>query len=219
MKNGPMLVGLCGRSGSGKGYVSERFAARGIPSVDTDAVYRTLTSPADELSPCMAELVGRFGAEVANADNSLNRQAMRDLVFGGDTQALADLNAITHKHILEETERIARGLYADGSRIVLIDAPLLYESCFDKKCAKVIAVTASEATVIRRIMRRDGIDEEAARARLKTQISAADLAERADFVIHNDGDDAAMDKEIDACVSALTEEYERKHKKTKGKTK
>lgn len=205
----PMLVGLCGRSGSGKGYVSERFARLGIPSIDTDAVYRELTSPSDELSPCMAELVERFGASVMCDDNSLDRQAMRSLVFGDDTQALEDLNRITHRHILAETVKRAKKLSRSGYNIVLIDAPVLYESGFDKKCAKVIAVTASEATVVRRIMRRDGIGEEAARVRLKTQISAAELAKKADFVITNDGDDEAMDKEIAACAEALNDEYKR----------
>ena len=220
MRTKPMLVGLCGRSGSGKGYVAERFALLGIPSIDTDAVYRELTAPSDELSPCMAELVERFGGSVANEDNSLNRQAMRALVFGDDREALDDLNRITHKHILAETVKRAKKLSKNGYDIVLIDAPVLYESGFDKKCAKVVAVTASEATVIRRIMRRDGIGEEAARARLKTQISAAELSEKADFVIHNDGDDDAMDKEIAACTDALRAEYKRlTEKKAKGKKK
>ena len=217
MRTKPMLVGLCGRSGSGKGYVAEMFASRGIPSVDTDAVYRELTSPSDTLSPCMAELVERFGENVARGDNSLDRAVMRSLVFGGDAEALADLDRITHRHILAETVKRAKKLSRGGCDIVLIDAPLLYESGFDKKCAKVIAVTASEATVIRRIMRRDGIGEEAARARLRTQIKAEELASRADFVIHNDGDDTAMEKEIDACASALRAEYERLTKNRKQK--
>lgn len=208
VKNGePVLIGLCGRSGSGKGYVAERFAALGIPSVDTDAVYRNLTAPSETLSPCMMELVARFGPCVAADDNSLNRAAMRSIVFGGDSQALADLNKITHRHILAETERIAKELYGEGNKIVLIDAPVLYESGFDKKCARVIAVTAPEETVLRRIMRRDGIGEDAARARLKTQIAAVDLASRADFVIENAGDDEAMDAEIRSCVYKLTAEY------------
>ncbi len=208
--NEPMLVGLCGRSGSGKGYVAERFAALGIPSIDTDAVYRSLTAPSDKLSPCMTELVARFGLSVAAGDNSLDRAVMRSIVFDGDAQSLADLNKITHKHILGETERIAAELFRAGNRIILIDAPVLYESGFDKKCARVIAVTAPEATVVRRIMRRDGIDADAARARLKTQISAADLASRADFVIENAGDDDVMDAAIRACVDSLTSEYESK---------
>ena len=220
-KRSPMLVGLCGRSGSGKGYVSEMFYARGIPSIDTDAVYRKLTAPSDELSPCMAELVGRFGTAVACEDNSLNRAVMRSLVFGEDKKALADLDRISHRHILAETERMAKELKKNGSDIVLIDAPLLFESGFDKKCAKIIAVTASETTVVRRIMRRDGISEDAARARLKTQIPAEELASRADYVIVNDGDDEAMIKVIDECVASLRVEAEKtkNHRRNREKTK
>ena len=207
MKNGtkktPMLVGLCGRSGSGKGYVSDYFAKRGIPSIDTDEVYRTLTSPSDTLLPCMAELVERFGSRVARDDNSLDRAVMRSLVFGDDRDALDDLNRITHAHILRETERIAEELYEAGSDIILIDAPVLYESGFDKFCRAVIVVTAPEEKIIKRIMRRDGVTKEAAKARLGTQKSVTELTERADFVIVNDGDDETMEKAIDECVAAL----------------
>lgn len=211
----PMLVGLCGRSGSGKGYVAERFAALGIPSIDTDAVYRSLTSASATLSPCMKELVDRFGESVAAEDNSLDRTVMRSLVFGGDRNALADLNRITHKHILARVEAMASEMHGDGHDIVLIDAPLLYESGFDKECARVVVVTAPEETVVRRIMRRDGIDADAARARLKTQIPADDLAARADFVIENAGDDCAMDKQIRACADALRAERELNDRKRK----
>lgn len=199
----PMLVGLCGRSGSGKGYVSEIFGRYGIPSIDTDAVYRSLTAPSETPSECMKELTERFGACVANPDNSLNRAKMRELVFSGDKEALCDLNTITHRHILARTEEIAAELYGQGYGIVLIDAPLLYESGFDGKCRKVIAVTAPEHVVIRRIMRRDGIDKKAAVARLVTQKSVSAIAGRADYVIHNDGNDEEMMKEIDSCLAEL----------------
>ena len=209
MKNKmPMLVGLCGRSGSGKGYVSEKFAEGGIPAIDTDAVYRTMTSPSDKLSPCMTELVKKFGSGIAKEDNSLDRAAMREIVFGdGESakNALAELNRITHKHILAETKRIAREMCRDGNDIVLIDAPVLYESGFDKYCEAVIAVTAPEETVVRRIMRRDGVTKEAALARLKTQKPVAELTERADYVIVNDGDDEQMEKAIDKCAMSLRE--------------
>ena len=77
-----MLVGLCGGSGAGKGYVAAKFRDYGIPSIDTDAVYRWLTSAADEPTDCMKALQDYFGDEVLSGDNSLNRAAMRNLVFG-----------------------------------------------------------------------------------------------------------------------------------------
>ncbi|MBP3378305.1 MAG: dephospho-CoA kinase [Clostridia bacterium] len=207
-KIGVMLVGLCGRSGSGKGYVSAIFGEFGIPSIDTDAVYRDMTSPAAQLSPCMLELVARFGETILSPDNSLNRAAMRSLVFGGNTDALNDLNAITHKHILARTEEIAAELYNNGARIVLVDAPLLYESGFDAKCERVVCVSAPEETVIARIMKRDGISRDAAVQRLSTQISASDLSSRADYVIVNDCDKDTLIRRVKDCAEELNKIYE-----------
>ncbi len=186
-KSGVMAVGLCGRSGAGKGYVSALFAAMGIPSVDTDAVYRTLTSAAPEASPCMEALAERFGPSVMNEDHSLNRAAMRKLVFGeGNEENLSDLNAISHRFILEETDRLTDGLYEKGFSVVLIDAPVLYESGFDRFCEAVVCVTAPEEVLLERITARDGISESEARKRLSSQIPSEELEERADFVIRND---------------------------------
>ena len=203
-KNGVMLAGLCGRSGSGKGYVSALFSARGIPSVDTDRVYRDLTGPADPLTPCMAALRERFGDPVVSPDGSLDRAAMRALVFGGDGEALADLNRISHRFILEETEARALSLWREGYGIVLIDAPLLYESGFDARCECVVCVTAPEETVVSRIMKRDGIGREDAQKRLRAQKTAEELEERADFVIVNDDcPKEELIRRVEECASAL----------------
>lgn len=202
-----MLVGLCGRSGSGKGYVSELFAEIGIPAIDTDAVYRQMTSAADELSPCMKELIDRFGEKVVAEDNSLDRKVMRELVFTGDGQALDDLNHITHKHILEKTTEIANELAENGAEIILVDAPLLFESGFDKMCTRSLCVIAPEATVLRRIMRRDGISEEDARRRLATQKSVAELTEKADYTIVNDCEREILMERITSVANELRKVY------------
>jgi len=202
-KDGCMLVGLCGRSGAGKGYVSGIFAELGIPAVDTDKVYRDMTAPSPELSVCMKALVDRFGPEAASADHSLNRAVMRKLVFSGDKQALEDLNRITHAFILEETNRIAAELYESGSDIVLIDAPLLFESRFNEMCECVVCVTAPEETLLRRIIRRDGLGEEDAKKRLAVQKTAADLEDRSDFVISNDSEYEIMADRVKDCAQKL----------------
>jgi len=199
-----MLIGLCGRSGSGKGYIAAMFAKRGIPSIDTDRVYRDLTGPSDVLSPCMEDLKERFGAAVVSADGSLNRAVMRSYVFGpGNAESLADLNRITHAHILRRTMEEAAALREQGADIILIDAPLLYESGFDKKCRAVICVTAPEEKLIARIMKRDGIGREDAEKRLRTQKSAAELADKADFVIENDAEKDILQDRVDRIITAL----------------
>ena len=180
-------IGLCGRSGAGKGYVSEHFAALGIPSIDTDAVYHGMIGPSPRLSPCMRELAVAFGTEVILPDGALDRRAVAARVFAPDGEAArAALNRITHRHILEETRRLAAALADRGADCVLIDAPLLFESGFDAFCRYTVCVVASEEASVARIVRRDGISEEEARRRLASQLSAEELTRRCDFTIRND---------------------------------
>ncbi len=206
-----MLVGLCGRSGSGKGYISKIFADYGIPSIDTDAVYRNMTGPGTEMSRCMAELVSRFGERVRASDGSLDRSVMREIVFNGDGKALADLNAITHKHILYETMEIARALCQNGNDIILVDAPLLYESGFDKICERVVCVTAPEEVILARIIKRDGLSESDAKKRLAVQTLVKELEAKADYVIENNDDKAAILSSVEKCAKELKRIYKEKY--------
>ncbi len=186
----PVRVGLCGRSGAGKGTVCSVFAQYGIPSVDTDAVYRQLTAPVRDkssLSLCMRELIGEFSECILKDDLSLDRRALADIVFSPNGEdSLTRLNAITHRHILARTDELVRELYENGARAVIIDAPVLFESGYDKSCDIIIAVDAPDDSLVRRIVRRDGISAEAARRRLASQLTREQLRERCDMVIVND---------------------------------
>lgn len=200
----PVRIGLCGRSGSGKGYVSHLFAEFGIPAIDTDAVYREMTAPAAQLSPCMAELVDTFGEAIALPDHSLNRRALADIVFSEQgTEARQTLNRITHTHILTETERRVAALGASGVRYVIIDAPLLFESGFDAMCRFTVCVLASDETSVARIVQRDGISEADAYKRLKTQLSVAELQDRCDYSIENDLHSETLRQQVETIVCAM----------------
>ena len=209
MNDKQMLIGLCGRSGSGKGYVSRLFERYGIPSIDTDAVYKGLTSPSDTLSPCMIELTERFGAETALPDNSLNRAYIREIVFAEDKTSLSDLNRITHKFILTETLAKVQEYSENGFPIVIIDAPLLFESNFSEICDFIVCVTAPEDISIRRIIERDGITHEAAIKRLNAQMTSEELENRCDAVIFNDDTDRVKD-EVSDLAETIREIYRSK---------
>lgn len=77
------IIGICGRSGSGKGYVSEKFRMRGIPVIDTDGVYHELNRGVNgETSDCTKEIAAAFpGVHVVNPDGSLDRKSLGDHVF------------------------------------------------------------------------------------------------------------------------------------------
>lgn len=203
------LIGLCGRSGCGKGYAAKKFAAYGIPCVDTDAVYRSMTAPAAEYSPCMRELVEAFGEEIALRDHSLNRRMLADLVFADGSEKKRDLlNRITHTHILRETKRIASEFAKNGAPAVLIDAPLLFESGFDKECTCTICVIAPDEVCVERIVKRDGISEEEARRRLAAQIPNGDLVCLCDYVIENGRDCETLGEQIKNTVFSIFQRFQ-----------
>ena len=180
-----LTVGLTGGSGSGKGEVCRILEGLGIPCIDTDRVYHDLLYPG---SPCVKELVSRFGEGVLGADGGIDRKALSVIVFGEDgRESLKDLNRITHKYILEETCRVLAMFCESGYEMAVIDAPQLYESGFDRHCDCVIAVIAEDDIRIRRITERDGIDRNSAEKRIRSQKSNSFFKSNADFIIYNNG--------------------------------
>lgn len=180
-------VGLCGGSGAGKGYVCRAFGMLGIPSIDTDAVYRDIVGGGggDE---CLSELVREFGREILDGKGALNRRRLATIVFApGAEQRLACLNSITHKYIFAKTLYLAKEYRRRGAKTVIIDAPVLFESGFDIYCDVKICVSAPEEVRLARICERDGISTYDAAARIARQKSEKELIERCDAVIINDG--------------------------------
>ena len=198
------IIGLCGGSGSGKGAVSRLFGKFNIPSIDTDLVYKEITSSDTE---CMRALVSAFGKNVQNSDGSLNRDRMRDLVFldpNGYNNRMK-LNEITHTFVLEETNRRIEFYSREGREAVIADVPLMFESGFDKRCDILVAVIADDDVRISRIMNRDGISLEQAKARIASQISSDELRCRVDYVIENNHDIGHLEKEIDNLYKKIFE--------------
>lgn len=190
-----LTIGLTGPSGAGKGIVSSILAEYGIPSVDTDAVYHELLVPP---SACLDELVSRFGSSVLNEDGTLNRKALAALVFAPGHEAdLADLNRITHRHILDEVRRRLAIYEAEGKRAAAVDAPQLFESGFDRECGRILVVLAPYEHRLARVTARDGLTEAQATARLNASHSDSFFRERADAVLVNDRDVAALRAELD----------------------
>ena len=194
------IIGLCGGSGSGKGTVASLFAERGILHIDTDEVYHRLTSGK---SPCLDELCYAFGEGILSADGALDRKALSEIVFSGEgSKARARLNAISHRHVVDEVRKIIK--YADGKYpAVLVDAPLLFESGFDTECDIVVAVTAKREHRIQRIISRDNITLEAAERRIDAQIGDSELISRADFVIANDSDVESLKGAVDEVLTKI----------------
>jgi dephospho-CoA kinase len=187
------VVGLTGGIGAGKSTVSEALAARGAVVIDADRITRELQQPGE---PVFEAMVERFGPGIVAADGTLDRQAVADLVFP-DPDALADLNKIVHPAVgVRIAERLAAETETD--HVVILDVPLLVESGRDDM-AGIIVVDVDPEIAVHRLVEHRGFTERDARARIRRQAGREERLAKADFVIDNEGDLAALEPQIDAC--------------------
>ncbi len=195
------IIGICGGSGSGKGYLSRRLAEAGIPVYDCDAEYHRMIS-CD--SPVTREIASAFGEAVLDAGGGISRSALRDHVFAhdGEEKRLL-LNRIAHAHVKEDCLKWAKEKRRAGSSVVAVDAPLLFEAGFDAFCDMIVAVTAPLELRIERITKRDGIDPQAALRRMQTQIPDEVLVCRADFVFQNNSDPNAFEASFSELMTRI----------------
>lgn len=198
------IIGLAGGSGSGKGTVSKIFLTLGIPSIDADAVYHNITS---HKSPCLDALVLEFSPDILNLDGGLDRGKLSQIVFNSDNAEIKHkkLNEISHKFVLSEIRAMISKYEKRGFDTVIVDAPLLFESGFNKECDVIISVFAPIETRIERIISRDRIDRARALSRINSQIPDDTLRENSDYSICNDGDLEMLEKEIKKIYKLIKE--------------
>ncbi len=189
-------VGLTGGIASGKTTVSSLFADLGAAIIDTDVIAREVVEPG---RPALAAIRNEFGEAVMAEDGTLDRAAMRRVIFT-DADARRRLEAILHPVIRDETIRQAAA--ADGP-YQLIVVPLLAGSPLAALMDRILVVDCDEATQIRRLMDRDAESEGQARRMLAAQVSREDRLAIADDVVDNGGD---LD-ETRARVEALHRKY------------
>ena len=165
----------------GKSTIGEMLGNRGVPVADTDALSHQLTVPGQ---PALAEIIARFGPEVARADGSLNRKELARIVFG-DANARRDLEAILHPKIRALWVAEAARWNSEGQPVGAVVIPLLFETAAEKSFAAVICVACSEATQRRRLAERGWTDVQIS-ARVAAQMPVDQKIARSDFVVWTD---------------------------------
>lgn len=197
-----LVVGLTGPSGSGKSTAAGFFKENGFEVIDADSVARRVI---DSDKHCIAELAKAFGEEILNADGSLNREELTQRAFK-HPRLTKKLNDITHPVILDEVKAMINSLAAREVRAVVIDAALLFESGADALCDYVVTVIASDAIKLDRIVNRDGISVETAKARLKAQSDQSLYVNKANYAIINDEDIEKLRKRINIVTQLILED-------------
>lgn len=183
------LVALTGGIASGKSTVAEQFAALGVTVIDLDQVARDVVMPGSAL---LEQLLRRFGAQLRREDGSLDRRALRDVVFA-DPAARADLEALLHPAIVARTAALSD---TAGGPYQIIVVPLLVETDAASRYDRVLLVDCDEAQQLQRLQQRDGIDRARAEAMLAAQATRRQRQAIADDVIRNDSGLAELATEV-----------------------
>ncbi len=194
-----IVIGLTGGSGVGKGCVCQEFSKYNINSIDTDKTAREVCGSG---KPCLNELVANFGKTILNPDGTLNRKTLASIAFS-DKGKHALLNKITHHYILNEVRSWLDSQRNEKRIAAIVDAPLLFESGFDKECNVIIAVTASRDKRIERLLHRDIIPLEAIELRLSKQWNDDFYTEKSNFVIQNNGSLTDIAEQVEAVYNHL----------------
>ncbi len=189
-------VALTGGIASGKSTVADLFAQLGVPVIDTDLIARQVVAPGQ---PALAEIVAAFGPEALDAEGGLDRRRMRERIFA-DPGARHRLEAILHPAIRAEMER--QSATAGGAYQLLV-IPLLTEGGRRDHVDRVLVVDVPEELQLERLVGRDQVTAEQARASLEAQATRAERLGFADDVIRNTG---PVD-ELRGKVAELHEKY------------
>lgn len=199
------VIGLTGPTGAGKSTVAQALRRLGCVVVDADAAAKSVT----EQPQCLSKLTEAFGMDIVGPDSTLDRKALSRRAFQ-NPESTRLLNSITHPAIFETCIRQIREAQQAGCKAVIFDAPLLFESGAERLCDAAIAVTAPPESRLKRIMARDKIGEELARARMKAQHGEEYYTSRARYAFSGATDWSILDQKAGELLEKIFEDLDQK---------
>lgn len=188
-----MVIGITGPTGAGKSIVCRLLGDwERISIVDCDRVARQVVRRGEQ---CLLDLAVEFSSAIVDKDGELNRRKLASIVFT-DRKKLRRMEKIIYPYIMSRILQEISRREKMGDRAVFLDAPTLYQSGASLLCQKVTAVLAPPEDRLRRIMERDALTEEEARARMASQPGDDFFESRADYIIRNTGRMSALRLEV-----------------------
>lgn len=189
-----LIIALTGGIGSGKTTVSEIFKSKNIPIIDTDVIARQIV---EQDKPAYIEILKIFGKEILNKDNSINRQALRKLIFSS-TEKRLQLESILHPEIWQEVKSQLSSL---TSPYCIIVVPLLFENLTKITAVKfdrILVIDTEEDMQIKRSQKRDDSDIEVIKNIMKSQVSRQTRTDTADDIILNTENLDSLNKKVNS---------------------
>ncbi|QFU21021.1 dephospho-CoA kinase [Shewanella eurypsychrophilus] len=183
------VVGLTGGIGSGKTTVANLFAEQGIDLVDADIVAREVVEIGSE---GLNKLSEHFGTRILKLDSSLNRSALREIIFNNPTHR-DWVNKLLHPLIRIE---MLKQLDSAVSAYTILIAPLLFENDLDRLVNRTLMVDISTQEQVKRTSTRDSVSQEQVHRIIESQAPRAKKLQRADDVIDNHGEISALKSKV-----------------------
>lgn len=172
-----LIVGLTGSIGMGKSTAASMLRRMGVPVHDADKVVHDLTKPGGKALPAIAVAFPDLVTDAGLDRPELSRRAFND------PSVLRALERILHPLVRAEERRFLARERARGSRLVVLDIPLLFETGGEKRCDAVLVVSAPRAIQLQRVLARPGMNLAKLKGIEQRQMSDSEKRKRADIII------------------------------------
>lgn len=192
-------IGLTGNIASGKSEIAKMLADRGATVIDADLLAREAVQPETQ---ALKDIVKRWGKDVLNKDGSLDRAALRQIVFA-DQSELDALNRIVHPGVTRLRDREIARARERGDPIVVCVIPLLFERNIVDEFDAIVLVDAPRPLRLERLVATRGMEATDAMNMIASQMPAELKRARADYVIENNGSLEDLERDVDALWSSL----------------
>jgi dephospho-CoA kinase len=202
-----LIVAVTGGIATGKSVVARLLKSRGCFIFEADKIAHVLMEP-DQ--PAWHQILEHFGPGILNADRTIDRRRLGDIVFGDATERHV-LNNLIHPLVLEHQREIVLSLKKEGrTRIFVSEAALVYEAGFARNFDKVIVVWCQPRLQLQRLMDRDNIGKEEALGKIQSQMNLEEKKKMADYLIDTSGTMADTAHLTEVVYKSLSRDYELK---------
>ena len=205
-----LKVGLTGGIAAGKSAVGEMFAALGAQVIQADEISHQLMRPGEDV---YKEVVRHFGAEILQADGSVNRARLAELAFGSKPSRVQELNQIVHPAVIRRQEEwMEQARQRDPHAVAIVEAALILEAGMTENLDRLMVVTCRPEQRVERWARRLNVDVATARRevarRMASQLPDVEKSKAADFVIDNSGSLDETRRQVERVYGELKREAE-----------
>ena len=199
-----ILIGVTGGIASGKSTIINYLNEKGYSTIEADKLGHKILEPKN---PSYTNIVEIFGKDILDKSGTINRQILGEIVFS-DHKKLKQLNDISHPAICKMIKQEYKELSTNSlDGIIFLEAALLIETGWYKLCDQIWVVILEPFIATKRLQLRDGLSEEEAETRLKTQISPEKRVDYADLVLNNSKSSKNLLQQTESALNRLKYNY------------